>query len=633
MTTRYGWMTATTAAAVCFGLFLAAPGRGQDSAADKARQEAKAKRNAKNFENNATVITLFDREGKQVGTVGERALYDDAVFSPDRKRLAVITENLDAETADLFVLDAATGKSTRMTAVAKDEFVGAVAWSPDGSELVYATMRDTRASLYRRASSGEGPETLLYSDPGAFLGLSDWSADGRFLVYTKSDLGGGGIYVLPLGGSGPSTPIEVFHTTSRVFDARFSPDGRFLSYVMNDPKEPGKNYLYVRPFDPSGAAAAAGPWKLTDNERGQVHWRRDGKELYFLTPDRSVQVVDVSTSPSFQFQQPRTLFRPAGSLPLVMSEISPDGERFVAFPPPRGMKLQQITMYDREGKVARKLGDPDLYGQPSFSPDGTRILVVKSELNTGQNNFWTFEIATGKATQITHDPRPKGVPMWSRDGKQIYFVSTYISPDGGNFTGVYRMPADGSGDRELLFHYTAGAGLNLTDISPDGKFLACASGGVLLIVPLTGSDPLAREAIEFEREEYSVGTGRFSPDGRFIAYVSSEVDPDRNEVFVREFNPSTGRPGEGKWQLSKAGAAGMEFWRADGKEFLYRQFVEPGAEDFGLMSASVNTTGTFSAETPKVLFKLPGPIGGNLGDISPDAKLVVFAQQVPADQH
>jgi hypothetical protein len=182
----------------------------------------------------------------------------------------------------------------------------------------------------------------------------------------------------------------------------------------------------------------------------------------------------------------------------------------------------------------------------------------------------------------------------------------------------------------LLFRYTPGAGLQLSDISPDGKFLACGSGGVVLVVRLSGADPLARKAIEFAREEFDLGNGRFSPDGRFMAYRSNETDPDRGEVFVRPFDPSTGMAGDGKWQLSTKGAAGMQFWRGDGKEFFFRQFVEPGTDDFALMSAEVTTTPNFQAGTPKVLFSLPGPINGNLGNISRDGQRFVFAIDVPA---
>jgi Tol biopolymer transport system component len=96
--------------------------------------------------------------------------------------------------------------------------------------------------------------------------------------------------------------------------------------------------------------------------------------------------------------------------------------------------------------------------------------------------------------------------MWSPDGKHIL----YSSMRKGDW-GIYRRASDGTGGEELLFQYTPGAFLGLTDISPDGKFLVC-DGGVILTVPLTGSDPLARKAIETLREEFFDDLGRLSPD-------------------------------------------------------------------------------------------------------------------------
>jgi Tol biopolymer transport system component len=255
-------------------------------------------------------------------------------------------------------------------------------------------------------------------------------------------------------------------------------------------------------------------------------------------------------------------------------------------------------------------------------------VVVRNDIEKATRDIWVYDISTGEGTPITNDLLGKNTPMWTPDGRHILYTSGR-----GTYTGVYRKASDGTGGEELLFRYTPGAGLGLTDISPDGKFLACASGGVILIVPLTGADPLQREAIEFSREEFDVGTGRFSPDGRFLAYLSNEADSDKNEVYVRAFDASTGRAGDGKWRLSKDGAAGMELWRGDGKEFYFRQPNEPGIDDFLLMSAEVTTTPTFQAGTPKLLVKLPGPgpFRGNLGNISRDGQRFVFAIDVPAD--
>src|SRR5436190_12565574 len=146
-------------------------------------QEARVKRNALNFANRATVLAFYDRSGKRVGTLGERAIYFWTVFSPDRSRIAVIKEDQENESSDLFVIDAATGATSRITTSARTEFVRSPVWSPDSKRIAYATVRTGQEGFYARAANGEGPEELLYKPSGAFLQLSDWSADGRFLTY------------------------------------------------------------------------------------------------------------------------------------------------------------------------------------------------------------------------------------------------------------------------------------------------------------------------------------------------------------------------------------------------------------------------------------------------------------------
>jgi Tol biopolymer transport system component len=308
-----------------------------------------------------------------------------------------------------------------------------------------------------------------------------------------------------------------------------------------------------------------------------------------------------------------------------MAYVSADGERFLALPPPRGPQLQQITIFDRAGQVVQKVGEPGLYGGPSFSPDGARLLVTKNDLQTGQSDLWTIEPATGKNRRLTNDTLPKVSPLWSPDGKYIYFTSFR---DGD--WPIYRRASDGTGGEELVFRYTPGAFVALTDISPDGKFLVCDSGGIILVVPLTESDPKSRKEIECLREEFTDGVGRLSPDGKFMAFRSDEAQPERGEVYVRPFDASTGMPGNGKWQVSKDGVNAMLHWRADGNEIFFRG-LNLDSNDLRVMSVDVTTTPTFRAETPRLLFKLPGPLAGNLGNISRDGQRFVFAVNVSAN--
>jgi len=621
MKNSYGIVIVSAAAALATALLLVPiPIRGQLSEKDKA---FKAKQIAKNFENNATVMTLYDRTGKQTGAAfGERGLYGEATLSPDRTRVAMVKNDQENETADLYVLEIASGKGLRLTTSKKTEFVQSPVWSPDGKQLAYVQIRDGVEGVYRRQADGSGAEELVYKNQSAFLGLADWSLDGRFLSFSNSDLSGGALYVLPLTGDAVREAREVFRSQLPLAAPHFSPDGRYLSYIQQN-IQIQKAEVFIRPVEGSG-----GPWQISDGARSPGMWRNDGKEFYYMGQDFNVMVAQVSTSSSFTFTKPQVLLRPPNGVPLNIRDMSRDGERFLVLPPPRGPQLQQITIFDREGKMMSKVGEPGLWGGPAFSPDGTKLVVTKADLNTGLNLIWTVDIATGKAVAVNDATHPGQGPMWSPDGKYIL----YAAPRGETTSvslGIYRKPADGSGSEELLFRYTPGAGIQLTDISPDGKYLLCGSGGVLLIVPLTGTDPLVRKAVEFSRGEFNETTGRFSPDGKFIAYRSDEDNALKGEVYVRPFDAATGLPGDGKWRVSKDGVQAMIHWRSDGKEIFFRG-LDLETNDLVVMSADVSTAQIFQTAAPKVLFRLPGPLGGNLNNIRRDGERFVFAVNVPA---
>jgi Tol biopolymer transport system component len=623
-------------------LLVQARDRDQQAAApanaDEKEKALRAKRIAAQFERDARVLTVFDRQGKVVTTVGERAIYRDPVFSPDRTRLAVTKIDLETETEDLWVLEMTTGNSTRITSnrTEDQERVGGVpVWSPDANQVAYGALRGGYWGLYRKASNGAGTEELLYQHPGGVMALRDWSMDGRFLSFSTTDLSGGTLYALPLAGEGERRPIEVFRTESQVEGSGLSPDSRFLSYASD---QSGKNEVYVRPFDPSagaGATLAAGPWQVSDQGgEGAALWRRDGEELYYLAADRGVMVVKVSTAPRVEFGKPTLLFRLSEAVTVNprRASVSRDGQR-VVIAVPHAPVLQQITVFDRQGTVLSKVGEPGRYVQPAFSPDGTRVAVMRTDPREGDVDIWTFDVATGKGTPITNDTLPENAPIWSPDGSQVAYGSTR-----GTFSSIYRKAWDGTGNEERLFQYTPGAFLVLTDWSADGKFLTFHDGcsGVLHVLPLGGDrKPLEREAMEWLRDEYNVAQARFSPDGRFIAYLSNEfktseeIESEIFEVYVRPFDASKADVSAGgvkAVQVSTAGAQGMIVWRQDGKELYY---LTP---DWEVMAVDVTTTPAFQAGTPRFLFKLPGSLVGNpqqWRNVSRDGQRFVFTMNVP----
>ena len=573
------------------------------------------------MEANARTLTLFDRQGRQVGVVGQRDLYNQPVFSPDATRVAVVKPDLENESNDLWVIDNASGKTIRLTSSKTRENAGSPAWSPDGKQIAYVALRDGYFGLYRKSSNGEGSEELLYKN-SAPMTLTDWSQDGRYLTYFSTDLTGGGLYAVPLSATGERKSIEVFRSKSQNQGPRLSPDARFMTFTSN---VSGRFEVYAIPFDPAataGAAPAAGPWQISEQGgTGMVFWRRDGKELYYLAADRSIMSVEVGAGAGPQFAKPKVLFRPAAEIaPGVApgtASVSRDGERFViAVPRPQ---LRQLTVYDRSGKVLSKVGQPGVLNQPNLSPDGTRAVMIRNDPQTGDNDIWTVELATGKTTPITNDTWPDNAPIWSPDGKQVAYVSTR---DG--LSGIYKKNADGTGEAELLFQYTPGAGMVLSDWSPDNKFMTFFTGVIVLVPIGNNQKALERKEIDWLREDYDAGQGRFSPDNRYIAYLSNEADVDRGEVYVRPFDPNKpDAPLAGPAvRVSKDGAVGMVTWRQDGKELYFM------TRNWEVMAVDVETTPTFKAGTPRMLFSLPGPLPGNpmqWKNVNQDGQRFIFA--------
>ena len=581
----------------------------------------RAKVIAQILEANARQLTLFDRQGQRVGVIGPRDLYQQPVLSPDGKRLAVIKQDLDKEAADLWVIDVASARGTQITTSKMREGVSAPAWAPDSNQVAYVALRDGYFGVYRKGLGPQGQEELLLKN-SAPLTLTDWSQDGRYLSYFSTDLAGGALFALPTAGSGERKPIEVLRNKFQLQGPRLSPDSRVMSFVSN---LSGRNEVYAVPFDPAaapGASASTTPTQVSDQGgTGMVFWNRNGKELFYLAADRAVMSVAVEGTAPVKFGKPRVLFRPAADIAPGLApgttNVSRDGERFVfAVPRPQ---LRQLTVYDRQGKAVAKAGEPGSYVQPNLSPDGTRAVVMRNDPRTGNGDIWVIDLASGTGTAITDDVYPDNAPIWSPDGKHVAYVSTREG-----LAGIYRKAADGSGEAELLFQYTPGAGMVLTDWSPDGKFVTFYTGVIVLVPVGTPGDAKSRKEIDWLREDYEAGQGRFSPDNRYIAYLSNEDNVDRGEVYVRPFDPAKpDAPLTGKGvRISKDGAIGMITWRQDGKELYFM------TRDWEVMAVDITMTPTLTAGAPRSLFKLPGPLPGNpmqWKNVSKDGQRFIFS--------
>jgi len=261
----------------------------------------------------------FDRESKRVGTLGPPQDYGQPTLSPDEQRLAI--NRIDPETGspDLWLIDLSHGTTSRFTSDPAGDYWPV--WSPDGSRIAFSSNRlvGGGTDIYQKMSSGDGVEELLLR-PGATVFPTDWSTDGRFILYqaidhrTNYDL-----WALPL--EGERKPIALVQTAFSETFGRLSPDGRWLAYTSD---ESGRLEVYVRPFLRPGGA------QLISTGGGmQPVWRRtDGKELFYLSPERRVMSVSVQSDPStFRASVPRALFdEPVAGDSYAVSR---DGERFL----------------------------------------------------------------------------------------------------------------------------------------------------------------------------------------------------------------------------------------------------------------------------------------------------------------
>ena len=615
------------AAIACAALCAVALGQRLTGAQAPQDPAERARNNARQLEQNARTLTLFDRAGKVVTIIAERHLFNQPTLSPDAKRIALIKPDLDKETLDVWVYDIATGKGVQITSNKQRESVQSPAWSPDGRFVAYVALRGSRYTVLRKLSDGSGAEETMYTHEGGPIVLTDWSLDGRYLSFYTTDLSGSTLFLMPV--DGDRKPIETAKSDKEMVAARLSPDSRLLAYRSN---ETGKMEIFVRSVPPPGTQAKVDKWQITsDGGYGMVWWKRDGRELFFFGPDRVVMSVEVKSGPgTFEFSKPRPLFKspesiPAQSNPGAFGSVSRDGERIVFSVPPMPPQ-RQLTVFDRTGKEASRIGPPGMYLQPSVSPDGSKVAVTRPDPQTGNNDIWAFDIATGKGTQVTASAENDAAPIWF-DNNRIAYVSTR-----GNFAGIYRKQWTGQGAEEQLFRYTAGAGMVLTDFSPDGRFAMIDGGGIILAIPLTGTDPLKREAADFARSEFDAGAGRFSPDGRLVAFGAN--DTGRFEVYVRPFDAKTGEAaGETKWKISNdAGVIGGLGWRRDGRELFYH-VADNASNEIKVMAVDITTAPEFKASVPRELFRLKGPLPGNANQwkhITPDGQRFIFAVPMPA---
>jgi Tol biopolymer transport system component/predicted Ser/Thr protein kinase len=493
-----------------------------------------------------------------------------------------------------------------------------LAISPDGSMVAFVAVRDNVFSLWVRPFNALVPRLIPGTEDASF---PFWSTDSRFIGFFS----GGKLKRVPVGGGPPislcdagegrggswnSDNVIIFSALTRGGLQRVSASGGISvaateldqEYGETNHRFPfflpdGHHFLYTAVTGPFGAAPRISRIKvgaldardtttLVETEssalysKGHLLFLRDGALL--------AQAFDL---PSFKLQRdPFPLFE----------QISTEGSRYGSFSastngtlvfasgPPAGA---QLRWFDRSGKTLGVVGETSTLGGVSLSPDEHHAVVTTSN-NTNTRDIYSIDVDTGIRQRLTFGPPDSYGAVWSPDGKRIAY-HTDTPPK----RGIWLMSPSGS-PREPLLELSGRAGLGFpSDWSPDGKYIALVgpspddqsmplSRQDIWVVPTSGD----QKPVQITNTPFLEDAATFSPDGRWIAYSSSEAGAGLVQVYVDPFPPNGDHS-----QVSRQGG-GQPVWSRSSHEIF---FVSP---DSTIMSASYTTTPRFQADAPQPLF-------------------------------
>jgi len=278
-------------------------------------------------------IYWMDHQGKFMPLRETPGFYYNLAFSPDGKRLAL--EIFDGKRRDIWVYEWERDGLTRLT------FAGELnenpIWTPDGQRIAYSSQeKGGTINLWWIRADGAGDAQRLTESKSLHYAGS-WRPDGKVLAFSQQSPGSTAfdILTLPIEGdekSGwkPGDPKPFVNSAFSEREPAFSPDGRWLAYESN---ESGSYEVYVRPFPGPG-----GKWQISTGGGVFPEWFRNGKELFYRTPDSKIMVVTYTGSgDSFHADKPQ-LWSPGQftdrGLGNLNFDLHPDGKRFAVLKAP-----------------------------------------------------------------------------------------------------------------------------------------------------------------------------------------------------------------------------------------------------------------------------------------------------------
>jgi eukaryotic-like serine/threonine-protein kinase len=433
-------------------------------------------------------------------------------------------------------------------------------WSPDGAKLGFMAAGELK---WLELSSGRVQKLAAVQNARG----ATWNAGGD-IVYTPHNYGALFRVRADGGQPQPATKLQT-NETAHVWP-QFLPDGKRFLYTAGVAGRAAVLY--------AGSLDGSAPVRVKEQDTNALY---AGGYLLFVEQDKLVAQPFDADNRAVRGQAAYL----AGAIRRVIRQsVFAAAADTVVFE--RGSEFRRgLEWYDRSGKAVGSLDRGAFHFD--LSPDEKRLAF------STEGDVWVRDLERGSTLRVTSDPALDAGTAWSPDGKWIYFTRApagmadpVISP-----FRLYRTRADGSGGETMLEGAPAGA--HHMYVSPDGRYLLFEVWGPsqgrtsqLWALRLDQSG----KATPLMESRFSEMGPRVSPDGRWLAYMSSETG--RFEVYVRRW-PSL----EGKWQISVRGGHEPR-WRGDGRELIY---ITPDAY---VEAAPVEVRGSeLTAGKPVVLFR------------------------------
>jgi serine/threonine protein kinase len=496
-------------------------------------------------------------------------------ISPDGRRLAFIAEAPDG-TRSLWIrpIDSLDARLLPGTEGASTPF-----WSPDSGSIAFFAQ-----GRLRRTALGGPVQTLC--DAVQPRG-GTWSAAGEILFAANA---GRQLYRVAAAGGNP-VPLALRQPNDESHQPDFLPDGRHFVYYGRR-QRPG---IYLGSLD-------SGDTKLLASGYAGAEYAAPGYLILLAGGPKSetagaLMAQRFDTSRLELVGEPVALADQVAVLPFFANgafSVSENGRLVFGT---RHQTTTQLVWFDRQGNQLQVLRPPGKHSQRlDLSPDETAVAIEMVDPQLNSPDIWLMDTVRGATSRFTFEPQAERFPHWSPDGRRVLFSS----PRGGRAPALFLKASSGTSDEVLV----AESDFNIqpNGWSPDGRLIVYSSLSPdtqrdLWTIP---ADPALatqdRKATPYLQTPFNESAGQFSPDGRWMSYVSDESG--RWEVYVRAF-PDSGV----KWQISTQG--GIEArWRGDGRELFY---VTP---DGTLMAVAIDTRGRLQAGVPQELFKARFYISG-----------------------